>query len=333
MFNLKTKNLIKRIYNEINKENESSISPIPLNMMKNFNEDTEKNIDKKQFSLKVLLGSNSKYRSTEKKVRKNLKFEEYNKKPDNKFPHSENCKISTNLEVEFSVSNFSNGLSSVFTQSTAPFNKSAIKSCKTQNLENMFINKPRDPLKEVFSLSDDNIDEQLLHPVVSISKCHVDNYRLGMILTYLKKPGMPKFKTDSCQQMTQLRKRTFNDFSNNSHTFQKPGNKFNLIYEENSLKIRKVSSCKKVYESVLNLYDKYNKSLPFKIYTDSDIGFDHRYDGCLRHMDFDNDVDTDDEQMYNAIDHTVSNMESTVKNLNTKLLSRKLIPKTKKKKN
>jgi hypothetical protein len=47
------------------------------------------------------------------------------------------------------------------------------------------------------------------------------------------------------------------------------------------IKYRKVSSCKRIYESILDFFDENRKGYSFKLYKDEDIGIDEKYKDLL----------------------------------------------------
>ena len=87
---------------------------------------------------------------------------------------------------------------------------------------------------------------------------------------------------------------------------------------------RKVSSCKKVYESHLRFYDEKKNQHHFKVYEDKSIGFDCRYNQILKEQEMDNDVFTDEDQLFLAKMHTYDNLRSVIENFSTRNLKNKM---------
>jgi hypothetical protein len=155
-------------------------------------------------------------------------------------------------------------------------------------------------------------------------------FKLKLIEQELKKENKPKYKTDSCNMMKNLRmKRSYSEFQETSYSYgllsgrnlYQNNDKLNM---PNLLKFRKISSVKKVYESTLTFYDDNQNKFFFKVYADDDIGFDSKYDDALIVMDIDNDTNTDEEQLEIGIDRTIENLRDTINNFKKRKLHNKM---------
>jgi hypothetical protein len=176
---------------------------------------------------------------------------------------------------------------------------------KDYKLEKRFIKKPeRKRLFYNYTVDTWNLKEEFLHPLVPITKINNSPYKISLAHKIFKKPSLQNYKTDSNLSY----KRKFSE----------------LLTEEYPLKLRKVSSVKRIYESILNLFDDYQKNHFFKIYDDIQVGFDDRYDQILKHMEFDNDQFTDDDQIKMAKEHSWDTIESTIEKFSFKLLRNKM---------
>lgn len=119
------------------------------------------------------------------------------------------------------------------------------------------------------------------------------------LFKFLRKPQIPHNKTETCK---------FVKFKKHSDNFD--GN-ISKYYNSLGMKMRKVSSEKKVYEAQ-HLFednranvDEKSKHPPqyFKFYSDKDIGFSTKWQVQLKSTEMDDDVETDDDQLKAADRH------------------------------
>jgi hypothetical protein len=202
-------------------------------------------------------------------------------------------------------------------------------SIQEKRLEDIFIKNPRsgNTFDKIYNAIDHwYIYEEFLHPLIPSLSDNNEIYKNNLIHRHFKKSSTANFKTDSCKTIEYFLhgkgKRNFLEFDSLN---DKKGFSNKLENQINFTKKRKVSSCKKVYESVLTFHDSDNNPHFFKVYNDNDTGFDDRYNQILKIMEMDNDVETDDEQLYLAKNFTFDNLADTIKNFNTKQLKNKLM--------
>jgi hypothetical protein len=202
-----------------------------------------------------------------------------------------------------------------------------LKLIPEKRLEDFFIKKPKADASEndYYAIDQWYIYEEFMHPLIpSISK-NTEIYKNKLIQKNFKKPIFQNYKTDSCKTMEFLLsgkgKRNFKEFE----SFNSESDYSNNISSQvNFMKKRKVSSCKKVYESVLIFHDSSSNPHYFKVYQDNETGFDNRYNQILKTMEMDNDVETDEEQLHLARNYTLDNIRDTIKNFNSKQLRNKI---------
>ena len=201
------------------------------------------------------------------------------------------------------------------------------KQVPERRLEDFFIKKP--PANYIYTnaptIDEWYIYEEFLHPLISSPTGNKEIEKSKLMNKYLKKPSIQNYKTDSCKTFQYLfngsGKRNFlelNSLKNEDKAHTK------LIDKVNFVKKRKISSCKKVYESTLVFHDSNSKPHYFNVYNDSETGFDNRYNQILKIMEIDNDIDTDEEQLYLAKNFTLDNIKETMKNFNTRQLKNKI---------
>jgi hypothetical protein len=206
-------------------------------------------------------------------------------------------------------------------------NKKSI-SIPEKRLEDFFLKipKPDNTFDKIYNTVDEwYIYEEFLHPLIPSLSDNNEIYKSKLIHRHLKKSSTSNFKTDSCKTIEYFLKgrgkRNFLDFDSLN---DKSGCSNSIGEQINFTKKRKVSSCKKIYESVLTFHDSNNKPHFFKVYNDTETGFDQRYSQILKIMDMDNDVETDEEQLYLAKTFTLDCLRDTIKNFNSKLLINKM---------
>lgn len=250
---------------------------------------------------------------TEKLVRRKSSDIREEKKRD------ENDKVSTTLS-DYDISE--NSKCKKFQKDS----KEKPKLFPDKRLEEFFIKKPKtDPLEDdYFAIDEWHIYEEFLHPLIpSISK-NTEVYKNKLIHRHFKNSTTQNFKTDSCKTMEFLLsgkgKRNFIELE----SFNEQIDSLNNISDQvKFFKKRKVSSCKKVYESVLTFHDSNSRPHCFKVYNDNETGFDNRYNQILKTMEIDNDIETDEEQLYLAKSFTLDNIKDTIESFNSKLLRNK----------
>lgn len=208
------------------------------------------------------------------------------------------------------------------------YSKKQSISIPEKRLEDFFLKipKPDNSFDKIYNAVDEwYIYEEFLHPLIPSLSQNTEIYKSKLINKHLKKPSTSNFKTDSCKAIEYFLKsrgkRNFIDFDSLNDKSDCSNNIGNQI---NFNKKRKVSSCKKIYESVLTFHDSDNKPHFFKVYNDTETGFDQRYNQILKIMDMDNDVETDEEQLYLAKTFTLDCLRDTIKNFNSKLLINKM---------
>jgi hypothetical protein len=86
-----------------------------------------------------------------------------------------------------------------------------------------------------------------------------------------------------------------------------------MIFDYSIFKRRQSASCKKIYQSDLPLQDNSGLNLKyFQFYRDSDIGITTPWRAPLIPQSIDNDTDTDDETMQNAVYECVYSIKSAI---------------------
>ena len=201
------------------------------------------------------------------------------------------------------------------------------RHARERRLEDLFLKKPPQNFidKNDFAVDEWYIYEEFLHPLISSPFENNEIEKNKLIHKYLKKPTTQNYKTDSCKTFQFLLngtgKRNYLELNSMNDQGQ-PSNK--IADQVNFSKKRKVSSCKKVYESVLIFHDSTSKPHYFKVYNDGETGFDSRYNQILKTMEIDNDVDTDEEQLSLAKNFTHDNIRDTIGSFNIKQLKNKI---------
>jgi hypothetical protein len=84
-----------------------------------------------------------------------------------------------------------------------------------------------------------------------------------------------------------------------------------MNFDYTLFKRRKSSSCKKIYQSDLPLQEGLDLKY-FQFYRDSDIGITTPWRASLIPQTIDNDTDTDDETMHNAIYECIYSIKSAI---------------------
>lgn len=69
------------------------------------------------------------------------------------------------------------------------------------------------------------------------------------------------------------------------------------------LKRRKVHSVQRCYENEHGLYDQNGEINFFKIFSDTQVGFTKNWQSQIKQTDMDDDVETDEDQLYAAMRH------------------------------
>lgn len=201
------------------------------------------------------------------------------------------------------------------------------KQIHERRLEDFFIKKPTGKFIDSNASTIDEwyIYEELLHPLISSPTGNKEVEKKILIKKHLKKPSIQNYKTDSCKTYQYLfngsGKRNFLEL-NSLYDEEKAPTK--LIDQVKFANKRKISSCKKVYESILVFHDSKNYSHSFNVYNDSETGFNNKYNQILKIMEIDNDIDTDEEQLYLAKNFALDNLNDTIKNFNTRQLNNKM---------
>jgi hypothetical protein len=163
------------------------------------------------------------------------------------------------------------------------------------------------------------LEEEFLHPLIPLERIDSEYYKSTIINKYLKKPQIQKFKTDSCQAMN-----IFNNPKRKFSSFQDGCMSMSLSKNAILFTKRKISSCKRIYESTLTFFDSNRNLHNFKLYNDNESGFDARFNQILKHMEMDNDVESDEDQLLYAKNYTIDNLRLVMNKFSTKELRNKM---------
>jgi hypothetical protein len=287
----------KRTVLTVKQENFSNIQSTPVVVFrKNYQEETEKN--QKRSSKKIL-----------EVVEKTPSIQKNNEAEKKTLENSDQFKERENYIDLFKIT------SGKFRSRSVSMTK-----FKERRLEEIFFKKPKKKycFSDYYAVNLDNIQEEFLHPLIPNICMNDDRYKTKVIREYIRNPLLSNFNTDS---VVANRKRTFSQMSSQSNSSShKLSNNLNNLPQ----KRRKVSSVKKIYESTLTFVDENKKPHYFKIYEDRTVGFDFRYDQILKEMEFDNDVATDDEQLYLAKKYTLDSLRQAMENFSFKSLRNKM---------
>jgi hypothetical protein len=195
-------------------------------------------------------------------------------------------------------------------------------------IENFFVKRPKHKvcISDYFKVDHWNLKECFLHPLIPYSKRNSDEYKIMVCNNYLRQPEKNFFKTQPKLNITTASRHEV--FDPEKHRPQK--RKFSELSfckvnaNDNTFLRRKVSSCKKIYESFLYFTDENKQSHVFKVYEDVSIGFDCRFNQVLKEQEMDNDIYTDEEQLRLAKLHTLDHLRNEIENFNTKNLKNKM---------
>jgi hypothetical protein len=197
------------------------------------------------------------------------------------------------------------------------------KSDDSSLIEDFFIKKPKHKvcISDYFKVDQWNLKETFLHPLIPYSMRNKDEFKILICHDYLRKPQKNLFKTQpkiniEFAEVSRPQKRKFSELA------ELPSSKNNNINKFFSR--RKVSSCKKIYESFVTFTDENKQPHAFKVYEDVSIGFDCRFNQVLKEQEMDNDVYTDEEQLKLAKSHTFDHLRNEIENFSTKNLKNKM---------
>lgn len=311
------------------------------NLIKISNSKTQKKLEKETFSLfdeKITLRAvrqedfSSIIQNTPAVLRKNFQEEtEKNQKRTSK-KNLEQRENSSHKKVGSGRINFNNSdqllvkerenYIDLFKITSGKFRSRSVSitKFKDRRLEEIFFKKPKIKYSfhDCYAVNFDYVQEEFLHPLIPNECINDDIYKTKVIRKYIRNPLLPKFSTDS---VVVNRKRTFSQMN-----MQSSASNFKLSHNLRNLplKRRKVSSVKKTYESTLTFFDENKKPYYFKIFEDKTVGFDFRYDQILKEMEFDNDVATDEEQLYLAKKYTLDSLRQAMENFSFKSLRNKM---------
>jgi len=138
------------------------------------------------------------------------------------------------------------------------------------------------------------------HNLLPLKYKNDEKYK-SRLFKFLRKPQIPHNKTETCK---------FVKFRKYSERFD--GN-ISKYYDSLGMKMRKVSSEKKVYEAYhlfednRAYFDDKGRHPPqyFKFYSDKDVGFTAKWQIQLKSAEMDDDVETDEDQLYAADRHII----------------------------